>query len=184
VPITGDQTAGEPCTLGGPLAGSDDCDANSVCFDVMELGGELIGTCHAFCSGPVDFPECPESSTCELVADGHLPICIPDCDPLAQDCGPEQGCYWDGTHFLCVPSSESLAAGESCEFSNACAPGLICAAAESLPDCEGVGCCSPFCHLELGDTQCEALPGTSCVSFFEEGMAPAAYENVGLCILP
>jgi hypothetical protein len=83
-----------------------------------------------------------------------------------------------------VPSSENLGVGEPCEFANACAVGLICAAAEVLPDCAGVGCCTPFCNVEWGDAQCEALTATSCVPFFEVGMAPPGYELVGICISP
>lgn len=184
VPIMGDAKPGEPCTYGGTVDATDDCDATGMCFDVDEIDGELIGTCYAFCTGTPDIPECPETSTCALSGDGVLTLCFPDCDPIAQDCLDGEGCYWSGSRFMCVPSAENLPAGESCEFANSCAVGLICAGAEALPDCPGVGCCVPFCELELGDMQCEAVPGTSCVSFYEEGMAPPGHEHIGVCISP
>jgi hypothetical protein len=175
VPIMGDQAPGEPCTHGGLVEATDDCDATSACWD---------GTCHAFCTGTPLAPECPLGSTCVLSGNDVLTFCFFDCDPLTQNCEPGKGCYWSGQKFDCVPSSESLPAGASCEFVNSCAIGLVCVTAEVMPDCEGVGCCSPFCNLELGDEQCDALSGTSCLPFFADGRAPTNYELVGICMLP
>ena len=56
--------------------------------------------------------------------------------------------------------------------------------AEVLPDCQGSGCCTPFCEVMLGDAQCDAVPGTSCVPFWEEGLAPEGYEHIGVCVVP
>lgn len=52
-------------------------------------------------------------------------------------------------------------------------------------DCpHGAACCTSYCNIELGPEQCDALPGTACVSFFEQGLAPLEYELVGVCIVP
>jgi hypothetical protein len=62
--------------------------------------------------------------------------------------------------------------------------GNICLDATVVPDCLGSACCSSFCNINLGPEQCDALPGTACVSFFEPGLAPIGYEHVGVCIVP
>lgn len=149
---------------------------------VITLDGEWIGTCREFCGGTPDTPECPMGTHCVVDSNGHINMCIPDCDPLLQDCGSGNGCYWTGAKFECVITNPDLPTGEPCGFINDCAPGHLCASAETLPSCDAASCCTPFCDLEVGD--CEALPGTSCVPFFAEGQAPWGYELVGVCTLP
>jgi hypothetical protein len=182
VPILGDRGTGEPCTYAGPEEATDDCDAANICWNADEEG---FGTCHALCSGTPDMPMCPESSFCSIFGDGVVNICIPTCDPVAQDCAGEgDACYWDGTLFVCFPTAGGIDLGEPCGFINDCATGFACLVAEVVPACEGAGCCAAFCDLGLGDAQCEGLPGTSCVPFFENGEPPPGYEHVGVCILP
>jgi hypothetical protein len=184
VPILGDQAPGEPCTYGGVLESTDDCDATSLCWDVMDVDGEPIGTCMAICTGTVEDPECPPKSDC-LIRNFNYNVCIPTCDPIIQDCGEGLACFWANYNFNCIFTTDDIPAGEPCSFINDCAAGLSCLTAEVLPGCEGSACCSGYCDLNLGDGACEALlPGTVCVSFFEEGMAPSGYEHVGVCILP
>jgi hypothetical protein len=57
-------------------------------------------------------------------------------------------------------------------------------AGETLPACPAMSCCTAFCELGLGDAQCDAVPGTSCIPFFELGAAPPGYEELGVCLLP
>jgi hypothetical protein len=185
VPIMGSQTTGEQCTSGGILEATDDCDGTGFCWDVMEVEGEALGTCYSFCTGTADDPECPPSSECAISSSGAINLCIPQCDPLLQDCGEGLGCYWDHNGFVCANAAQNIPAGEPCEFINDCEIGLMCVPAEALPPCGGGACCSPFCELELGDGPCNAaFPGTVCASFYEEDMAPPGYEHVGICILP
>jgi hypothetical protein len=183
VPVTGDQAPGEPCTYGGVVEATDDCDATSFCWDVMDIDGEAIGTCHLFCTGTADMPECPPKSQCLISGSGVINLCIPTCDPILQDCGEGLACYW-ATGFNCIFTTQDIPVGEPCGFINDCAAGLGCLTAEVLPSCAGSACCAPWCQLGAGDQQCEVLPGTTCVSFFEEGMAPPGYEHVGVCIVP
>jgi hypothetical protein len=184
VPVNGDQAPGEPCIYTGRDAGTDDCDATSLCWNVIEIEGELVGECLPFCMGSPDGPICPADSQCPISGDGTINVCLTTCDPIAQGCRDGLGCYWASSEFLCVVSLDDIPSGEPCGFINDCAPGLGCFTAEVLPDCDGSACCSPFCDLELGDQHCASLPGTSCSSFFEQGTAPPGYEHVGVCILP
>lgn len=183
VAVMGDQAPGEPCTYGGMVDATDDCDETSHCWDVHDVDGQPVGTCMAFCIGSEDSPECPPDSQC--LYSSTINLCIPLCDPLAQVCGDGQACIWDGAQFFCVFTTQELPAGQPCGFINDCAAGLGCFQAEALPNCEGSSCCSAFCDLNLGDGPCEAsLPDTICVPFFEQGTAPPGYDDVGVCVLP
>lgn len=182
VPVNGDQAPGEPCIYAGKEEGTDDCDATSMCWNVIEKEGELVGECLPFCMGTHDDPVCPADSHCPISGDGTINVCLPTCDPVAQGCRDGLACTWAQSKFLCVVSLDDIPAGEPCGFINDCAPGLACITAEVVPDCNGSSCCSPYCDLELGDQQCASLPGTSCSSWFEPGMAPPGYEHVGVCI--
>jgi hypothetical protein len=184
VPVTGNQAHGEPCTYAGTAEATDDCDENSGCYDVHEADGELIGTCHAFCMGTPDDPECPPSTSCLISSSGSLGYCITACDPVAQDCGAGLGCYWTGGTFSCVFAAQNIPVGEPCGFINDCAPGLLCANTDVLPACNGSACCAIFCSLSVGDSQCAAVLGTACVPFYEDGYAPPGYEDTGVCIVP
>lgn len=184
VPVNGDQAPGEPCIYAGKREGTDDCDASSLCWNVTEVEGELVGECLPFCLGRPDRPQCPEESFCPISGDGSINVCIPRCDPLVQDCDEGRGCYWGGSAFICAVTIDDIPVGEPCGFINDCVPGLVCVTAEVVPNCAGSACCSAFCNTSLGDEQCAVLPGTTCSGFFEEGMEPPGYETVGVCILP
>jgi hypothetical protein len=183
VPVMGDQGPGEPCTYGGSIEATDDCDETGSCWDAVNVDGELIGTCRPFCSGSYHDPICPEGRQCAITG-GGLAFCIPTCDPVAQDCDPGQACYWAINRFECAFTTEDIPAGEACGYINDCAAGLMCLPGDSLPDCESSNCCIPFCELELGDEPCAIVPGTVCLPFFELDTAPPGYEHVGICVGP
>lgn len=186
VDVQGDQAPGEPCTSVGPSEAIDDCDATSICFNLTEEGEGFTGNCVAQCVGTPEMPSCEGEAYCSLSGDSSLALCFPLCNPLEQsDCGEGFGCYWAGQNFTCLAETQNLPTGADCGFLNDCAPGLVCLVPEFVPGCEGSPCCAPFCDIEQGDQPCEeALPGTSCVSFWEDGMAEPGYENVGVCITP
>jgi hypothetical protein len=184
VPVTGSQAAGEPCIYGGIVEATDDCDSNSVCWNVEDVDGQPIGTCHPFCMGSPEDPICPVGSFCSLNGDGTIVLCLSTCDPLLQDCADGMGCYWGSDKFVCAFTNMDLPPGAACSFINDCDRGLMCVPAEVIPDCLGASCCTPFCELMLGDAQCDAVPGTSCVPFWEEGFAPEGYEQLGICVVP
>jgi hypothetical protein len=184
VPVIGDQAPGEPCTYGGTVDATDDCDATSHCWDVQDVDGEAIGTCTAFCTGTADMPECPPGSQCLVSGSGVINLCIPTCDPILQDCNGGLACFWANNGFNCIFTTSDIPSGEPCGFINDCAQGNGCITAEALPSCAGSACCSPWCLLGDGDLPCEVLPGSTCVPFFEQGMAPPGYEHIGICLLP
>jgi hypothetical protein len=185
VPVVGDQAAGEPCSYDGLVDATDDCDATGACWNTQEVEGELVGTCHSFCTGTQEMPECPQGYECLLSSDSVVTLCFPDCDPVAQDCADELGCYWSGIAFICTATLESpgVSPGQPCGFANDCEVGSMCLDASVIPNCMGSGCCGSFCDLGLGDAHCAAVPGTSCVPFWEQGTAPAGYEHVGICVV-
>ena len=127
----GPMTDGEPCISGGIVEATDDCDASGYCFD---------GTCHSFCTGSFEMPECPEGQACAVSSSSSLVLCIPRCDPVAQDCAEAgEGCFWSGTEFSCIPVANppGLSPGETCEFANVCEIGSICLDAALMPNCNG-----------------------------------------------
>jgi hypothetical protein len=181
VPVLGDQAVGESCFYDGIIAGTDNCDAASWCWNVDENGE---GVCHLFCTGAADMPECPPMSQCTISGSGVINICISTCDPVVQNCPDGTACYWTSFDFNCVVTTIDIPTGDPCGFVNDCALGNMCVDEAALPECEGASCCANFCDLDIGDSQCGGTPGTACVAFFEANRAPPEYEHVGLCILP
>ena len=115
---------------------------------------------------------------------------IPGCNPLTQDCqANNEICIPDpqGYGFVCVldASGDMHPAGTPCEIANQCNAGNVCLNVDDYPhpDCQGsLGCCGPLCEFPGG--QCPGEPaGLTCESWYEEGMAPPGYEDVGICIV-
>jgi hypothetical protein len=185
VPVLGDQEPGEPCHYSDTSSSTDDCDATSFCWDVIDVEGENIGTCAPFCTGTPDDPECPDSPgctgySCPIFSDGSINLCIQHCDPLAQDCSPGLACYWAGNGFNCIFSAQNLPIGEACGYINDCVGGAVCTESELLPNCAGVACCTPFCDpAALVDSCPDLLEGTTCVEFDVQRECP-----VGRCLAP
>lgn len=181
VPVTGSGAIGDTCIWGGIVEATDDCGPESICWDAMDVDGQDVGVCTEYCGGTADAPICPPSTSCIIINEGSINICIVNCDPLLQDCGAGLACFWANTAFSCIFTAGDIPTGEPCGYINDCAAGNFCTDAAALPACAGSACCSPYC--DLTDPVC-SVAGTECSSFFEEGMAPPGYEDVGLCILP
>jgi hypothetical protein len=175
---------GEPCTVeGSGASGIDSCELGAMCWDVDP--DTLEGVCVAFCVGSPERPACEDADAmCVMGGDGVLALCIPVCDPLQQDCSVEgNACYPVNDSFICAPdaSGDTGAPGDACEFINVCDPGSFCASAEVVPECMGAGCCTLFCDLDM---PLPCLPGQECTPWYEAGMAPPGFENLGACALP
>ncbi len=167
-------------------SGADTCDLGLMCWGVdLETN---LGVCVAMCSGSAANPICePEGTGCSVANDGAVVLCLPTCDPLAQDCGPSQGCYPIGDAWSCVPnaSNEGGGYGEPCAFINVCNPGLVCVDAVTVPNCTAGACCSELCDTSdpAGDAQCTGAPqGQFCASWYGGG-APSGFEDLGICTL-
>lgn len=182
--------SGDPCEVEGNAGtGLDNCDIGTMCWAVDNETNE--GVCVSLCEGSPDAPLCDDpDETCSITNDGVLPLCLPSCDPLLQDCaGDGLGCYWlpgDGG-FVCVQdvSGELGAPGDSCgTFTlNLCDPGTQCLPADAVPGCTGsASCCSTFCDLEDPDPGC--IDTQECTALFEDGEGPPGTEAFGVCAIP
>jgi hypothetical protein len=183
VPVTGDGAAGDPCISAGAVEGTDDCDQDTFCWEVMDVEGQLVGVCTPFCGGTMEEPICDPGFSCVIANTGSINLCISLCDPLLQDCGAELACFWSNDNFNCAPATENIPTGEPCGYINDCAAGNFCADAAALPACAGSACCAVYCDTTNPEANCVPA-GTECVAFFDEGQALPGYENVGVCVLP
>jgi hypothetical protein len=177
---------GDPCEVeGSGTSGVDTCDEAAMCWNVDPENN--TGTCIAFCSGSENSPVCDNpSTTCSITNDGVLILCLPNCDPLQQNCeGDSEGCYGIPGGYVCAPdvSGEMGASGDPCEAINVCDAGLECMPAEVVQGCTGsLGCCTEFCdHMDAMDDSCTGQH--MCLPAFD-GDAPPGYESVGYCLIP
>lgn len=178
---------GESCTvLDNALSGLDSCELGAMCWNVDPFTG--VGVCHALCSGSPFAPECADPVMgCAQFDPFVLPVCVPACDPLVQDCALGQTCLPLGD-FVCLGDASGGAGvqGDPCEALNVCDPGLVCINGALVPDCATFGCCSAWCDLDdaESDAACAASAGegAACSPFFPDD-PPAGLENLGVCIL-
>ena len=179
---------GDACTVeGSAVSGLDSCDLGAMCWDVDP--NTMQGTCVALCTGSPDAPVCDSEFSCFVSNEGILNLCLPICDPLAQDCPGDDLCIPNPqgqTAFSCVldASGDEGQAFDPCEFINACDPGLFCANPVNAGECDAqaIGCCLPFCDLAMP----APCPGANqeCLAWFEMGTAPPGLETVGFCGIP
>ncbi|MFZ6184349.1 hypothetical protein [Nannocystis pusilla] len=177
----------EPCEVfGSAVSGEDSCDVGLMCWDVVD--GE--GTCVAYCTGSPDQPGCADpDASCVLNSEGVITLCLPNCDPLQQDCPGDDVCIpnpVDPGAFLCVfdASGEEGQVFDPCEYVNTCDPGLYCVQPELAGECDpqAIGCCLPFCDTSLANT-CPGQ-GQECLSWWGEDPPEPGLEKLGLCGLP
>lgn len=185
VEVLGEGMAGEPCVYTGPVEANDDCGADTHCFNVADVDGQLIGTCAPFCAGSPDDPICADGSTCLIANDGSTNLCIDSCHPLMQDCAPDQVCeslLSSGALWGCLIGPESPPGiGQPCSGQLAsCGLGQMCVPAEFVPGCAGLSCCTEYCDVDNLDFMC-SNPQLGCESLFELITPPPGYENIGIC---
>ena len=183
VDVTGDGAPGDPCTVSEPgNSGIDDCAFGAMCWNIDET---LHGTCLALCSGTPDAPQCPEDSHCAYSE--PLNLCIPECDPLLQDCPGGDLCIPLGEFFSCVIdlSGDEGQANDPCEFANVCDQGLVCldtTNASSACDPKVLGCCQPFCKFP--NSPCPN-PDQECLQWYDPMQPiPPGHESLGVCAIP
>lgn len=183
VPVMGSQLPGEPCTIeGGEFSGLDDCIEGAMCWDVDE---QDQGTCVALCTGTSEAPICAPGFGCPLVSEPVLNLCLPLCDPLAQDCADDQVCLpWPTGFYVCLSdgSGDAGVVFDPCEYPNTCDKGLVCLPPDTALECDqqASGCCLPMCSLIQDGEDCPS--GLDCLPVYES--QPAGFEDVGYCSLP
>lgn len=177
VPVSGDGQVGESCSSGGIVEATDSCGADSVCWDVQEVEGGLLGVCTAYCSGTADVPSCPDGTNCSVSNQGSVTLCLTQCDPIAQDCPEGLACVWANDSFSCVLASPGNEAGAPCSQSE-CGVGLLCVEGQFVPGCLDSACCAPYCSLAAPSCP---WPEAACVPFFESDPVPG-FEDVGVCM--
>jgi hypothetical protein len=182
VPLAPDPVGvGEACHWDGIDSGQDDCDADTLCWDTDPRGN---GTCAQTCFDEAGM--CPPTYSCTY---GIPALCKAECIPLLLDACPlGRGCYPINDVFVCAAdaSGDVGGYGDPCDFINSCDPGHVCVGADAFTECaSAVGCCSRVCDTSapVPDAPC-TLPDQVCESWFVAGMAPAGYEDVGVCVLP
>ena len=184
---------GATCSMfNDELDGTDDCETGSVCLGDGSNSG--IGTCFRICNVHDDpEPTCPPDEECyEPGCFGCFwGLCKRPCDPRESSTCPmgDECLPTDFNSFHCSGdlSGDQGQAGDSCEFQNACDPGLLCLDASQVPGCnaDAAGCCSPFCSTDQPNTCPGAKLGVLCLSWFSEGEPHLPqFENLGICTLP
>ena len=166
----------EPCVAEDGLNGVDDCELGAMCWDVDDAGD---GTCVGLCGGSERRPTCPSTHRCQLSR--TLALCIASCDPLAQDCGPDELCLPVDHAYVCAldGSGDGGQLHAPCDFFTSCDSGLICLAPTAAAECDpqANGCCEPYCDLGQPDA-CPAA-GQICRPVFDP--QPEAFPHVGYC---
>lgn len=170
---------GEPCVAEDGLNGVDNCDIGAMCWGVDANGdGECIG----LCTGDENNPTCPDGFQCKFGS--TLALCIPECDPLAQDCSAGNTCVPEGDAYLCVIDPEGASGGlhDPCEFVNQCDIGLFCDLPTAASECQQdqAGCCQPYCDLDKPNPCTGAAQ--QCIPMSDP--QPVGHENVGHCSVP
>ncbi|MBZ5707792.1 hypothetical protein [Nannocystis pusilla] len=114
-----------------------------------------------------------------------LPQCVPTCDPVVQDCRGGETCSFFGSGFGCWDTiEEPRGLFDSCEFANACEPGLACVVPDLVFECDpdSSGCCTLYCDLD-GPDSCPGA-GQECLPFFSPGEAAPGLKHLGICRIP
>jgi hypothetical protein len=181
VTVTGDQKIGEPCMHQGIFSGEDSCDDTALCYGAVVIGGTWPGICRPYCGGTEDAPTCEDADY--VCSRGDLPACLPECDPLLQDCaGGTEMCFYHEPipGFVCADTSNSSDVGEDCLVPFDCRKGQTCQPADKVAGCTGTECCTELCDVNAPN-QCQAAGmGAECVSLMVGGQ----FDHVGACLLP
>lgn len=171
---------GAPCSEPQVAGATDDCARGGLCE---------AGVCRKICTTLND--QCDDGVCVSLLYAAENPrpidVCLPDCDPLAQDCGePEQGCYLSRPP-ACLPAGNT-AWGEPCGAVNDCAPGLVCILLPGEFTCRSL--CGPWTDCFSDEpvvNACGCGGTTSCASDeicfpIGDGAGGAVSEIAGVCV--
>jgi len=191
VPVMADPVqVGEVCVVvENGVSGIDNCDVGLMCWDADQEGQ---GYCVALCKGTVEAPICEDpTKTCNVYSEGIPALCLNQCDPLLQDCDPNDVCVVipDKQGFGCAldASGDEGQQHDPCVFANECDSGLHCAEVTAAAECDqnAQGCCEPFCDVTEpdADANCGGV-GQVCTPLFGDDRPPPDNPNVGYCAVP
>jgi len=173
---------GAPCTyhLDPLFDGIDECGPAAMCVEGYFESGEWDGqaTCMSMCKGSFEHPYCEIGAVC--VGTRSLWLCMPTCDPFAQDCPVGQRCDLYGPATLCTwdqPDEPRVEVGEPCNYPEECELGATCISA-ATPACAETSCCTPFCDLSDPQAVCP-LPGQQCLPPYD--WVQPGEESLGVC---
>lgn len=165
-----------------PVSGWDNCEAGSMCFGADPKS--LQGTCAAFCSGSPDIPTCADPGTmCVIGNDDAVAVCLPTCDPAAQNCANGDVCvgnYPEQGGFFCIPPGTPYVNDAGVQ-PGACVAGQVGVSSDLVGACVGdEPCCTGFCDPSQPDP-CGA--GLECTLWTPEGMCPGLCDEA-VCLSP
>lgn len=173
---------GSPCTydLDAAFDGIDECGPAAMCVEAYFEPGDWDGqaTCQSLCKGSGEYPYCDPGMIC--VGGRTLWLCMPICDPLAQDCPVGQRCDLYGPATLCTwdwPDEPRVEIGEPCDVAQQCDLGSTCLQA-ATPACARSSCCTPFCDLADPQAKCP-IPGQKCLAPYDWGQLDQ--PSLGVC---
>lgn len=179
---------GDECTVeGSPYSGRDSCDFGLICWEVDPE--TVLGTCIPMCTGTWANPLCDDpDQQCSISHDDAVTVCLDMCNPLMGDCGEGHGCYsphgFEGDSFVCWATQDPGTYPTPCDTFFDCDSGSFCAAPELVPGCEGTGCCTEYCNVDMPETCPGSEQGVYCRTWWENATPPPGYEDLGACALP
>jgi hypothetical protein len=160
---------------------------------VVDRPSSLEGICSEICHP--DEPACADDEICKpffemIEGAAVVPLCMPTCDPLAQDCAEQGRSGWTclpdnivNTQFFCAPPPPGLQKdfNEPCTLANECKPGLFCAPEAILEGCTTPTgfCCTYYCDINEDPDPCPSP--LSCTDF--DSPYPE-WDHVGACVVP
>ncbi len=134
----GTAALGEACTNPAAAGQSDTCAAGGSCYQ---------GTCHGICTTVND--TCAGGTSCVAFNDIDFDMCLPNCDPIAQDCPGDDACYLLPSGSVCAGVFMDSQPGEACTAANGCTAGAGCFG--------DPGMCLRYCSLTVCPPQTDEM---------------------------
>ncbi len=135
--VDGTAPLGEACTSPTVAGTSDTCAAGGSCYQSI---------CREICTTVSD--TCSEGS-CVPFNDIDFDMCLPNCDPIAQDCPGDDACYLLTSGSVCAGVFMDAQPGEPCTAANGCTAGAGCFG--------DPGTCLRYCSLTVCPPQLDDM---------------------------
>lgn len=130
----GTKAVGAACSAPAMVGQADDCVKGAHC---------VFGTCKEICL--LTPPSPCSAGGCVGVEGLDFDVCLPNCDPLTQNCALGDGCYLTAEGPVCADViGAGVPAGGACMYLNDCAAGAGC-----FDDGLGGGICYNYCNFSM-----------------------------------